>query len=811
LRKALFYTLLFGFTVIATSAVAVPVLDKTKYHTWDEVQAYLNDIANDPALADIVELIPLGMSLEGRQLMVLRISKEGIPGKDPDTKPASFIAGAHHAREHVSKEAVLALIDRMINGYGQTDPEGIAITYLVDATTTYLLPWTNPDGGTNQWLQNPEQRKTNNPFDEPQIGAADCEICGDGLFDEDSPDIVTGDVGGTNRDGNRNLLFANNGIIGRHLQYWYAGDERVDEDLSYLVQPGYSEYTFNYEGYDPDADGLHATYSGEDFVGGVDPNRNYGDPVWGECEEGDGCSWLSGDQTFCGLEPFSEPETSAVAAFLQAHPNIVTLESLHSGVNEIYPPWFLYPDDRENTTMDESYHDSVAQYISGQTGYEVIFGGPYAVKGDTTGYSYMGSSQDLELGLTFFPGGILSITTEIYGMGSDSGSAEAVKDWFPHHWEEFDTHYPQGLFLAWYDFPWCTTCNPDEMPGRGLLWNYIQYTEYFQFINPEACSGETDTDIFHCDYWGLSDSPDYYADFDIFAYFNPPAANHCYKDWNCEGDSLVRTVDKQIKHLLHRMYVAPQLTVDTELSAGGAEYLNLAIRNEGFLRTSVMTNAVPDEDPLSERDYEHGLVKVTLMNPQGFSVTGPVEVDLGWLGGARSDDPAPRFKLAAYEVDGLDDGDSFTVVAESDKTGAVSADMLVSCGGVTQCGNGVCELGEDCHTCASDCACTGNDCRQYCEVGSTPSACVFTLAASNHIERNQIVDEYFYGDGGVADGDEDEHTSIIADDVLQGRSRAEIQKDIAEAKQKREEWHRIEGPFDVIPGVVKGITVKKYH
>ncbi len=675
-----------------------------------------------------------------------------------------------------------------------------------------IVAWGLAVIATNAWLHNPEQRKTNHPFDEPQIGVADCETCGDDLVDEDSPDLTIGDVGETNRDGTRTLLFANNGIIGRHLQYWYTNGERVDEDLSYLVQPGYSEYTFNYEGDDPDSDGLYATYSGEDFVGGVDPNRNYGDPVWGQCEEDDGCSWLAGDQTFCGLEPFSEPETAAVAAFLQTHPNIVTLESLHSGINEVYPPWFLFPDDGKKTTMDESYHDSIAQYISELTDYAVIYGGPYDVKGDTTGYSYVGSSQDPALNLAFFPGGILSITTEIYGMGSDSGSAEAVQDWFPHHWEQFDTDYPQGLFLAWSDFPWCTTCNPDEMPGRGLIWNYLQYTEYFMFNNTEACAGQTDPEIFHCDYWGLSDSPEYYADFDIFAYFNPPAANQCYQDWNCDGASLVRTVDKQLKHLLYRLYVAPQLAVDATASEGGPSELKVAIRNEGFLRTSVMTNATPGEDPLSDREYDHGWVKVTLQNPQGFTVTGPAEVEIGWLGGGRSDDPAPRLKQAAYEVIGLDDGDSFTVVAGSDKTGQVSADMQVNCGGLAQCGNDLCELGEDCHTCPNDCECKGPNCKRYCEIGSAaPSACIFTLTASNHIERSEMVDDYFYRDDDVEDDEDSVRSSTATENVSKERSRSAIQKDIAKAKAQREEWQRIEGPFDVIPGVVKGITVKKYH
>jgi hypothetical protein len=768
MKRLFFVTFIAVFVVALTlnlgdCAEAAPTLDKTKYHTWEEVNAYLNDVANDPQLSDIVELIPIGTSREGKPLWVLRISKEGIEEKDPDSKPAAFIMGAHHAREHVSKEAVLALIDKIIHGYGKPGSEGQAITYLVDAGTFYLMPWVNPDGGMNEWLHTPEQRKTNYAVDEPQIGAAACDTCGDGAIDEDSPDIFTGDVGETSRTG-RTIAFADNGIITRHLQFWYEGDYvfPVVDERAGRIQPGFSPYTFNYEGMDPDVDGLYYPYSGEDFVGGTDPNRNYGEPTWGDCAGGEGCSWLSGAPTYCGPAPFSEPETAAVEAFLMSHPNIVTLESLHSGVNEIYPPWWLYPDDAAKTTMDESYHDSVAQYISQQTGYEVLYGGQYGVKGDTTGYSYIGSGQDL--GLSFWAGGILSFTTEIYGMGSDSGSAEAVRDWFPYHWQQFDTTWPQGIFIAWSDFPWCTTCDPDEMPGPLPWFNYIQYTEYFIFnSNGRRCGGDTDPDIFHCDYWAVGGSPDYYADLDIFAYFNPPAANRCYQDWNCTGAGLVRTVDRQLKHLLYRLNVAPFIRVNEKQTTGTSDALNVAIENTGLLRSSVMTAIEDGKEPFTERSYSYGLIEVQISDPSGFTVDSANPVNIGWLGGGRVDDPEPNVKVASFNVIGLGSGDSFTVRAASDKTGQVQATVEVV---------------------------SGND-------GNYK----FRVVSTNYVKQPSQAKAYFLGKG--PDYFKSAHSSA--------RPISQIRQDMNRAEKKRRRWKRIEGPFDILPGYVKGITVKKYH
>lgn len=748
------------------AAGAAPELDKTRYHSWAEVDAYLKSVAEAPDLRQIVTLIPIGTTREGRLLQVLRISRKGILGRHPDTKPAAFIMGAHHAREHVSKEAVLALIDKLINGYGRKDTEGRAITYLIDAGTFYLLPWVNPDGGMNQWLHNPEQRKTNNSVDEPQIGAADCDACGDGVIDEDSPDIASGDVGVVSEYG-AGILFAGNNIIGRHLQLWYEdGDYSawVDDERTNRIQPGFSYFTFNYEGADPDGDGLFYPYSGEDFVGGTDPNRNYGDPLWGDCADDDGCSFLSGSQTYAGPAPFSEPETAAVAAFMRAHPNIISLESFHSGVNEIYPPWWVYPDAEDKSTMDLSYQDAVAQYISQETGYEVFYGGQYDVKGDTTGYSYIGSSQDPDLDLDFFEGGLLSFTTEIYGMGSDSGSAEAVRDWFPNHYQQFDITYPQGIFITWSDFPLCTTCGPEALDG-GLPWySYTQYTEYFVFNSADECGGLDAPGIFHCDYWGEGGEQSYFADFDIFAYFNPPSANHCYEDWNCDGSALTRTVDLQLKHLMYRLYIAPFLRVADEQTTGNADALTVSIENTGFLRSSVMTTARQGEDPLETRYYDQGLVDVTIVDTSGFKVTGPQTVNIGWLGGGHADDPEPKIKSATFSVSELGDGDVFVIEAGSDKTGRVHALMMVA-------------------------------------ASKSGKILSFRTLWTNAVTRSGVVDDYFTGGA----------LEMARKGPTLMRATPQIESDMQRARQRRLGWKRMEGPFDVVPGYAKGIILRKYH
>jgi hypothetical protein len=407
----------------------------------------------------------------------------------------------------------------------------------------------------------------------------------------------------------------------------------------------------------------------------------------------------------------------------------------------------------------------VAQYISQQTGYEVLYGGQYSVNGDTTGYTYIGSGQDLEL--SFWPGGLLSFTTEIYGMGSDSGSAEAIKDWFPYHWQQFDTNYPQGIFIAWSDFPWCTTCNPDKVydPSQAPLdwWNYTQYTEYFIFNSNGNCGGEDVPEVFHCGYWGIGGSPDYYADLDIFAYFNPPAANRCYQDWNCEGTELVRTVDRQLKHLLYRLYIAPFIRFNEEMTDTDGTTIEIAVENRGFLRTSIMTTSEDGKDPFLERSYAYGLIEVQITDPIGFSLNNTNPVSIGWLGGGRSDDPEPRTKVAGFTATDLSIGDRFTVRAFSDKTGELTADIEVAEG--------------------------------------KKGTLALNLLSTNYVEEPSAATAYFLGRG----PDFERGMNAMT------RPTYQIRQDMARAEDNRKKWERIEGPFDVHPGHVKGITVKKYH
>jgi|GEM_PF-2678401 len=123
---------------------------------------------------------------------------------------------------------------------------------------------------------------------------------------------------------------------------------------------------------------------------GVDLNRNYngsqnGDPngTWG----GRGSSHTPTSSTYCGPEPFSEPETRAIRDLDLAHNFTISL-SYHSSGEEVYWPWG-YAKSTEVNTPDHVEQSQIAQGIASRIGYTPMQSGDtYYSTGDSDDYLY---------------------------------------------------------------------------------------------------------------------------------------------------------------------------------------------------------------------------------------------------------------------------------------------------------------------------------------------------------------------------------------------------------------------------------------
>ncbi|SFA81776.1 Zinc carboxypeptidase [Amycolatopsis marina] len=108
-----------------------------KYHTYAEMTAELQATARDHA--SLARVSSVGRSYEGRELRLIKISDNVATDEN---EPEVLFTCNQHAREHLTTEMCLRIVQRFTDGY-DTDP---AIKQLVDTREILVLPSVNPDG-----------------------------------------------------------------------------------------------------------------------------------------------------------------------------------------------------------------------------------------------------------------------------------------------------------------------------------------------------------------------------------------------------------------------------------------------------------------------------------------------------------------------------------------------------------------------------------------------------------------------------------------------------------------------------------------
>ncbi|WP_079271488.1 M14 family metallopeptidase [Streptomyces lydicus] len=110
----------------------------TGYHTYAEATKEIDAlVAKYPAL---LSKQVIGTSHEGRDILALKLSKNVT--KD-ENEPEVLFTAHQHAREHLTVEMALYLLNEFTSKYG-TDPR---ITKLLDSRELWIIPDLNPDGG----------------------------------------------------------------------------------------------------------------------------------------------------------------------------------------------------------------------------------------------------------------------------------------------------------------------------------------------------------------------------------------------------------------------------------------------------------------------------------------------------------------------------------------------------------------------------------------------------------------------------------------------------------------------------------------
>jgi len=113
----------------------VKAFDIAKYHSFDEINTFLNTVAQQ--YSTIASVFSIGKSHEGRDMKVIKI---GVPGSG---KKSYWIDGGIHAREWITVTTATWIINNLTTLYASGDAGTVSLLRSIDF---YILPVLNPDG-----------------------------------------------------------------------------------------------------------------------------------------------------------------------------------------------------------------------------------------------------------------------------------------------------------------------------------------------------------------------------------------------------------------------------------------------------------------------------------------------------------------------------------------------------------------------------------------------------------------------------------------------------------------------------------------
>lgn len=123
----------------------------TGYTTYDELKTALTDFA--AKYPTLLKVEVTGKSNEGRDILAVKIS-ENVSVHNP-AKPAVFFNAMHHAREVMTTEVALDIIDTLTKGYAGD----AKIKNWLQRNEIWIVPMVNPDGNNKVWTANNMWRK----------------------------------------------------------------------------------------------------------------------------------------------------------------------------------------------------------------------------------------------------------------------------------------------------------------------------------------------------------------------------------------------------------------------------------------------------------------------------------------------------------------------------------------------------------------------------------------------------------------------------------------------------------------------------
>jgi murein tripeptide amidase MpaA len=298
-----------------------------RFYTHADIKETLDAWASE--FQGLFQVESIGESYEGREIPLVTVTNlETGPATE---KPAVFVHAQIHAMEFTGTTAALALLDRLLHGYGHDE----RVTKALDTRAFYIVPRVNPDGADAGLSDGRFRRSSVRPYprEEPQDGLHREDVDGDGrvlmmrLRDPNGPWKPHPD--------DPRLLVA-----------------RRPDDLEGEFFRVFPEGTIqNWDG---------VTVSIAPVLEGLDLNRNW--PA----------EWApEGEQLGAGPYPVSEPEVRALVQAIVDRPNITNYVGYHTFSGVHLRPYSGRSDD-DFPTADLRAYELMGEEATRLTGYPAI-------------------------------------------------------------------------------------------------------------------------------------------------------------------------------------------------------------------------------------------------------------------------------------------------------------------------------------------------------------------------------------------------------------------------------------------------------
>ena len=383
-----------------------------RFLRYDELTAWLHDTAAEHP--DLMRVESYGRSHEGRELWLATLTDASTG--EHHTKPAHWIDANIHSVEVTAGVAALAVIERLLSGFGADE----TVARAQRTRTFYVVPRVNPDGVEWALADFPQYRRSSTrPWPWRDARRA--------------PGLHERDIDGDGRVLTMRIPDPNGA--------WMVSTD--DERLMRAVPPegtapGVSRYRLVYEGEVVDHDGF--TMPTPTPPEGLDMNRNF--PAgWGTSVTG------SGDH------PLSEPEIDALVRAIAARPNVCGYNAYHTSGGVLLRP--------SSTAADSALAplDVWAWTELGRRGTELTGCPVHSVFEDFTfdkANTMSGAADDW----VYEHLGVFGWTTEFWDViHAATGVKQSTHFWYtgPTEAEELavlrwaDEHHPD-MNVAWYPF-----------------------------------------------------------------------------------------------------------------------------------------------------------------------------------------------------------------------------------------------------------------------------------------------------------------------------------------------------------------------